>query len=114
VTWSQLDPSECASLAAVPQFERLDAHAVWACITGYRGYQRPDGRLPISLELAPDVTAFERERIAQLVDVPSVYDRNTDRFWTGWIDEAKLPLLTALSGVTRWRFGMPQNRRPTA
>jgi hypothetical protein len=113
--WRRLDPNECQALAAAPDFERLDAHAIWACITDYRGYQRPPGtRLPVALELTPDISALERQRIAELVDVPALYAQATERFWTGWVDAAKLPLLSARPGVARWRFGIPQNRKPTA
>ena len=112
MSWRRIDPSECAPLAAAPLFARLDAHAIWACITGYQGLQRPPGaRLPIALELTPEVTADQRVRIAQWIAVPGVYDPATDRFWTGWVDEANLPLLSAEPGVARWRFGMPQKRK---
>ena len=112
MSWRRIDPGECASLAAAPQFERLDAHAIWGCLTGYRGYQRPPGtRLPVALELTADVTDEQRLRIAQIIAVAGVYDPTTDRFWTGWVNEAQLPLLSAEPGVARWRFGMPQNRK---
>jgi hypothetical protein len=50
-------------------------------------------------------------RIARWVNVPGVYNPASERFWTGWVDEAHLALLSAEPGVARWRFGMPQNRQ---